>query len=111
MPKTKDEWCDDGSGALAVGELADAETAYAAASEIDPADPDVWHALGMVRYKRENYPGAIEAGLNAARLRPNDSMTWTSLSLAYMKNRQIPEAEAAAGKVKVLSWGGKVVFE
>ena len=111
MSKTKDELCDDGSTAIAIGELAEAEAAYAAAAALDPEDPDVWHALGMVRYKRENYPGAIEAGRNAARLPPNDAMTWTSLSLAYMKNRQIPEAEAAAGKVKVLSWGGKVLFE
>ncbi len=106
--KTKDDWFDDGNAALAVGELAGAEAAYTAALEIDNGDPDLWHALGMVRYKLENYPGAIEAGLRAAELRPNDSMTWTSLSLAYMKNGQIPEAEAAAGKVKVLSWGGKI---
>jgi Flp pilus assembly protein TadD len=106
--KGKEELFDDGNAALAIGELAEAEAAYTSALEVDNGDPDLWHALAMVRYKQENYPAAIEAGLRAAQLRPNDSMTWTSLSLAYMKNRQIPEAEAAAGKVKVLSWGGKV---
>ena len=33
---------------------------------------------------------------------------WSSLSMFYVKNGQIPEAEAAGGKARILSWGGKI---
>ena len=106
--KSREELCHEGDAALAVGELEAAEAAYAAAVALDGKDAEAWHALGMIRYKRGNHPGAIEAGLRAVAVDINDQMAWTSLSLAYMKNGQIPEAEAAAAKAKVISWGGKV---
>ncbi|SDT96415.1 Tetratricopeptide repeat-containing protein [Verrucomicrobium sp. GAS474] len=109
--KTKDEWLDEGNGALAVGDLAAAEAAYAAAIGIAPDDHEAWHALTMARYKQGNYAGAIEAGLRASALDPNDQMTWTSLSLAYVKENRIEEAEAAAAKAKVISWGGKIKLD
>jgi tetratricopeptide (TPR) repeat protein len=99
---------DEGNDALAVGDLAGAETKYREAVGSNPDYFEAWHALGMILYKQNRYPEAIEAGLRASALNPQDQMLWTSLSLAYMKNGQIPEAEAAAGKAKVLSWGGKV---
>ena len=51
---------------------------------------------------------AIEAGLRSVRLRPNDQLAWSSLSLFYVRNNQVPEAEAAGAKAKILSWGGRV---
>ena len=41
-------------------------------------------------------------------LRPNDQIGWTSLSLFYNRNGQIPEAESAGTKARILSWGGKL---
>jgi hypothetical protein len=41
-------------------------------------------------------------------MRPNDQLAWSSLSLFYVRNGQIPEAEAAGAKARILSWGGKV---
>lgn len=109
--KTKEELFDEGNGALAVGDLAAAEAAYRSATELDPGDLELWHALGMVQYKQGRYPDAIASGLRAVAINPNDQMTWTSLSLAYMKDGKIPEAEAAAAKAKVISWGGKVKLD
>ena len=100
---------DQGNDALAVGDLAGAEQKYLEAVSQQSDYFEAWHALGMILYKQSRYPEAIQAGLRAASLNPQDQMLWTSLSLAYMKNGQIPEAEPAACKAKVLSWGGKII--
>lgn len=105
---TAEQFYDDGNSCLAIGELADAEQNFRKATLADARYYDAWHALAMVLYKQNKYPEAIQAGLKAVEIEPNDSMGWTTLSIAYMKNGQIPEAEAASAKVKVISWGGKV---
>ncbi len=102
---------DDATGDLAVGELESAVGKYRACVELDPEFFDGWHALGMALMKLGRFPEAIEAGLRATALRPNDQIGWTSLSLFYNRNGQIPEAEAAGTKAKILSWGGKIAKE
>jgi len=44
-------------------------------------------------------------------LRPQDMLAWSSLSLFHVRNNQIKEAEAAGGKARILSWGGKIKIE
>jgi hypothetical protein len=44
-------------------------------------------------------------------LHPNDQLAWSSLSLLYVRNNQIKEAEAAGVKARILSWGGKIAPE
>lgn len=102
------DFYESGNCALAIGELAEAEMEFRKATLADPLFFDAWHALGMVLYKQNKYPEAIEAGLKAVAIEPNDQMGWTSLSIAYMRNGQVPEAEDASAKAKVISWGGKV---
>jgi Flp pilus assembly protein TadD len=63
----------------------------------------------MTLMKNGNFQEAIEAGKKAVELRPNDQLAWSSLSLFYVRNNQIKEAEAAGGKARILSWGGKIV--
>ncbi len=41
-------------------------------------------------------------------MNPNDQLAWSSLSIFYVKNGQVPEAEAAGAKARILSWGGKI---
>ena len=50
----------------------------------------------------------IGAALQATDLNPNDQLAWSSLSICYVKNGQIKEAESAGGKARILSWGGKI---
>src|SRR5580704_16947217 len=102
------ELFDDANGDLAVGELESAVEKYRRCVELDPAFFDGWHALGMALMKLGRFPGGIEAGMAAVKLRPNDQIGWTSLSLFYNRNGQIKEAEEAGGKAKVISWGGKI---
>ena len=65
----------------------------------------------MALMKNGRYPEAIAAGLKAVELRPNDQLGWSSLSLFYVRNNQIKEAEAAGVKARILSWGGKIAKE
>jgi tetratricopeptide (TPR) repeat protein len=107
MP-TIDELMDEGNTALAIGELEEAGKFFQMAVDQDAQYQDGWHALGMVFYKLERYPEAIEAGKRAAKLDPNNQFVWSSLSLAYNGNKQKAEAEAAGAKARIISWGGKI---
>lgn len=102
---------DDASGDIAVGELGAAVEKYRECVELDPMFFDGWHALGMALMKNGDPISAIAAGLRATELRPNDQLAWSSLSLFYVRNNQIKEAEAAGVKARILSWGGKIVKE
>ncbi len=106
-----DDLFDDGHGHLALGELEEAVGCYRACVDQDPDFFDGWHALGMALMKLGRYPEAIAAGLKAVELRPNDQLAWSSLSLFYVRNEQIKEAEDAGAKARILSWGGKVQKE
>jgi tetratricopeptide (TPR) repeat protein len=106
-----DELFDDATGDIAVGDLDAAIAKYQRCVGLDPDFFDGWHALGMALMKNGDHLAAIEAGLRSTALRPNDQLAWSSLSLFYVRNHQIPEAEAAGTKAKILSWGGKVAPE
>ncbi len=99
---------EDATGDLAVGDLEVAAGKYRQCVELDPDYFEGWHALGMVLMKLDRPAEAIEAGLRAVELRPNEQLAWSSLSLFYVRNHQIPEAEAAGAKARIISWGGKV---
>jgi tetratricopeptide (TPR) repeat protein len=105
---TTDELMDEGNTALAIGELEDAAKFFRQVVELDPQFQDGWHAFGMALYKLDRYQEAIDAGLRAARLDPNNQFVWSSLSLAYNANKQKAEAEAAGAKARIISWGGKI---
>ena len=107
MP-TIDELMDDGNGALAIGDLEDAAKSFRQVVELDPQFQDGWHALGMALYKLDRYPEAIDAGMKAARIDPNNQFVWSSLSLAFNGNKQKAEAEWAGAKARIISWGGKI---
>lgn len=112
MPSAEvEQLFDDASGDIAVGELDAAVQKYRQCVEKDPAFFEGWHALGMALMKTGDFPGAIEAGIRATELQPNDQLAWSSLSLFYVKNHQIKEAEAAGTKARILSWGAKIKKE
>lgn len=108
MTPEVEELFDDANGDLATGELEAAAEKYRRCVELDPEFFDGWHALGMALMKLGRYPEAIDAGLKTVELRPNEQIAWTSLSLMYVRAGMIKEAEAASGKARIISWGGKV---
>ncbi|MEM9400009.1 MAG: tetratricopeptide repeat protein [Verrucomicrobiota bacterium] len=109
MNESVEEMFDEANGELALGELENAATLYRRCTELEPGFFDGWHALGMALMKLERYEEAIDAGKKAIEIRPNDQIAYTSLSLAYVRNGQIKEAEDMGAKARILSWGGKVV--
>ena len=102
------ELMDEASGDLAIGELDSAVEKYRRCVALDPEFFDGWHALGMALMKTGHFLEAIESGLKATQLRPNDQLAWSSLSMFYVRDHQIAEAEAAGTKARILSWGGKI---
>jgi tetratricopeptide (TPR) repeat protein len=102
---------DEASGDIAIGELEAAVEKYRRCIALDAAFFDGWHALGMALMKTGHFSEAIEAGLKATELRPNDQLAWSSLSMFYVRNHQIAEAESAGVKARILSWGGKIAQE
>ena len=99
---------DEGTGAVALGDLEEALGHYQKCTELVPDFFEGWHALAMVRMKLGLFPDAIAAGLRAVELRPEDQLAWSSLSLFYVRNGQIPEAESAGAKARVLGWKGQL---
>jgi predicted Zn-dependent protease len=100
---------DDANGDLALGELDAAAVKYRRCVNEDPSFFDAWHALGLTLLKTGHGKEAIGAGLMATTLKPNDLLAWTALSQMYVAQGQIPEAEDAKGKARILSLGGRIV--
>lgn len=92
--------------ALALGEMGQAAALYRTASELDPANPEAWQALGMALVKLGELEEAITSLEKLVALKPRDQLAYTSLSLAYGRAGKIQEAEEMAGKAKVAAWGG-----
>ena len=103
------EFFDDANGHLAVGEFDEAIALYRRCVALDTEFFDGWHALGMALLKTGHVKEAIGCGLQSVTLQPNDLLAWTSLSQMYVRDGNIPEAEAAKGNARILSLGGKVV--
>ncbi|MFT4176093.1 MAG: tetratricopeptide repeat protein [Luteolibacter sp.] len=106
-----DDLFDDANGHLALGELEEAVVLYRRCVALDPEFFDGWHALAMALLKLGHTREAIGCGLKAVTLRPNDLLAWTGLSQIYVRDGNIPEAEAAKANARILSLGGKVVKE
>jgi tetratricopeptide (TPR) repeat protein len=104
-----EELLDEGNTELAMGELENAAALYRRSVEEDPSFFDGWQALMMSLVKLGRNEEAIQAGQRAIEILPNDQMAYASLSIAYARNNQIPEAEAMGAKARIISWGGKAV--
>lgn len=111
MPPSDDllDLFDDANGHLALGEMDEAVALYRRCVARDPEFFDAWHALGMALLKTGQTKEAIGCGLQAVHLKPNDLLAWTGLSQMYVRDGNIPEAEAAKGNARILSLGGRVV--
>lgn len=104
-----DDLFDEANGHLALGELDEAIVLYRRCVAQDPGFFDGWHALGLALLKSGETKEAIGCGLQAVTLQPNDLLAWTALSQMYVRDGNIPEAEAAKGNARILSLGGRVV--
>jgi Flp pilus assembly protein TadD len=72
--------------------------------EKDSAHFDAQLGLGMAYYRRGDFARAIEEGHKAEKLRPNEQLVHTNLSLFYMKAGEKAKAEHHGLQARIASW-------
>ena len=70
----------------------------------EPENFDAQLALGMAYYRLGDFPAAIAEGLKAEKLRPQEQLVHTNLSLFYMKSGDKVTAEKYGLKAKIEGW-------
>jgi Flp pilus assembly protein TadD len=70
----------------------------------DPGHFDAQLALGMAFYRKGDFAAAIAEGHKAEKLRPQEQLVHTNLSLFYMKAGDKVTAEKHGLKAKIESW-------
>src|SRR5438309_8541163 len=72
----------------------------------DPQHFDAQLSLGMAYYRKGDYATAIAEGHKAEKLRPNEQLVHTNLSLFYMKGGDKKTAEHHGLQARIASWKG-----
>jgi Flp pilus assembly protein TadD len=71
---------------------------------VEPGNFDAQLALGMAFYRKGDYAAAIAEGHKAEKLRPQEQLVHTNLSLFYMKSGDKVTAEKHGLQAKIESW-------
>jgi len=90
---------------------ADYDAAIAKLKAVLAEDPDYFDAqlsIGMAYYRKGDYPTAIAEGHKAEKLRPNEQLVHTNLSLFYMKAGDKKTAEHHGLQARIASWKGNM---
>ena len=70
----------------------------------DPNNFDARLSLGMAYYRKGDFPAAIAEGHKAEKLKPNEQLVHTNLSLFYMKSGDKKTAEHHGLQARIASW-------
>jgi Flp pilus assembly protein TadD len=89
---------------LVAGDAAGAAQAFVEAITTDSGHLEAHHGLIRALCDAERFEDAAAAALALIALTPNDPLAHTSLSITLQKAGKIPEAEAAAGRARILEW-------
>jgi len=89
---------------LAQGDPVGAEEFFRQAIDADPTHAEAHHGLIRALCDAEHFEAAVAAAIALTTLTPQDPLAHTSLSIALQKAGMIPEAEAAAGRARILEW-------
>ncbi len=95
---------DDAMFDYSTGAFDSALRKLAAILDADPLHFDAQLALAMCWYRKGNFPSAIAEGHKAERLRPNEQLVHTNLSLFYMKSGDKTTAEHHGLKARIAGW-------
>src|SRR5881296_1354176 len=74
----------------------------------DPNHFDAQLSIGMAYCRKGDYATAIVEGHKAERLRPNEQLVHTNLSLFYMKSGDKKTAEHHGLQARIASWKGNM---
>jgi Flp pilus assembly protein TadD len=86
---------------------ADYDSAIAKLTDLLAEAPDYFDArlsLGMAYYRKGDYTTAIAEGHKAEKLKPNEQLVHTNLSLFYMKSGDKKTAEHHGLQARIASW-------
>lgn len=89
----------------------DYDSALAKFRQILHAHPEHFDAqlsLAMCHYRKGDFAAAIEEGHRAEKLRPNEQLVHTNLSLFYMKSGDKKTAEHHGLQARIASWRGNM---
>src|ERR1700761_2785353 len=104
MHESAEKLLEDGMNLLAEGRSGEAATAFRAAIHADESCMEAHH--GLIRALRD--AGQIEQSIAAAlaltALTPDDPLAHAALSISLQTAGHVPEAEAAAGRARILEW-------
>lgn len=97
-------WTERALEHLAAADLAEAIAAFRAALQTDPDNLEAHHGLVRALCDVGQPDAAVAVALALTVLTPGDPLAHTSLSIALQQAGQIPQAEAAAGRARILEW-------
>ena len=98
------EQYDDAMFDFSQGGFESAITKLKAVLAVDPCQFDAQLALGMAFYRTGDFTAAIVEGHKAEKLRPQEQLVHTNLSLFYMKSGDKLTAEKHGLQAKIESW-------
>ena len=103
MPTLQEQY-DDAMFDFSTGDYTGAIAKLQAVLATDPAHFDAQLALGMAHYRLGDYPTAISEGHKAEKMKPNEQLVHTNLSLFYMKAGDKQTAEHHGLQARISSW-------
>lgn len=104
MHETAETLSERGMNLLAAGRDNEAAEAFRAAIRADEHCFEAHH--GLIRSLRDSgqLEQSIAAALALTALTPDDPLAHTALSISLQAAGHVPEAEAAAGRARILEW-------
>ena len=105
---TLQEQYDDAMFDFSTGDYDSAIAKLRALLAADPAHFDAQLSIGMAYYRKGDYTAAIAEGHKAEKLRPNEQLVHTNLSLFYMKAGDKKTAEHYGLQARIASWKGNM---
>jgi tetratricopeptide (TPR) repeat protein len=103
-PQTAESLSEQGLTMLAAGSPLEAADAFRAAIAADGTHTESHH--GLIRALRDagQLNQSVAAAMRLAALTPADPLAQTALSISLQAAGQVPEAEAAAARARILEW-------
>jgi tetratricopeptide (TPR) repeat protein len=107
MPTLQEQY-DDAMFDFSTGDYDSAIAKFKSILAEDPVHFDTQLALGMAYYRKGDYATAIAEGHKAEKIRPNEQLVHTNLSLFYMKAGNKQTAEHHGLQARIASWKGNM---
>ena len=107
MPTLQEQY-DDAMFSFSTGDFDSAIAKFAAILAEDPEHFDAQLAMGMAYYRKGDYAAAIAEGHKAEKLRPDEQLVHTNLSLFYMKAGDRKTAEHHGLQARIAGWKGNM---